>query len=139
MIKMYADYNYYTSEYLLGKVPAVLDAEFLFWEKQARREIDRYTFDRIKADSSLLTDNVKDCTCAIAELLYKANSLSEAAARDGVAGVMTSYSNDGQSASFDASQSIYTESGKRAEIKRLVYLYLGNTGLLYAGAGRCCC
>ncbi len=139
MIKMYADYNYYTSGYLLGKAPAVPDKEFLFWERQASREIDRYTFDRIKADSRLLTDEVKDCTCAIAELLYKANSLSEAAVADGVAGVMTSYSNDGQSASFDASQSIYTESGKRAEIKRLVYLYLGNTGLLYTGVGRCCC
>jgi len=136
---MYADYPYYSSGYLQGKSPAVPETEFLFWEKQARREIDRYTFERIKANNSLLTEEVKDCTCAIAELLYKANSLSEAAVKDGVAGAMTSYSNDGQSASFDVSQSIYTEKGKRAEIHRLVLLYLGSTGLLYAGIGRCCC
>lgn len=130
---MYADCRYYEEEYLMGASPAVPEKDFRFWEKQARREIDARTFNRIRTNEGLITEDVKDCTCAIAELLYKANSLSEQALQDGAAGPLSSYSNDGESGSFDLSQSIYTESGKKAEISRLIHQYLGNTGLLYAG------
>ena len=53
---MYADYEYYISEYLLGRSPAVPESEFLFWEKQARTEIDRFTFGRVAADQTLVTE-----------------------------------------------------------------------------------
>lgn len=132
---MYVDLTYYKEGYLLGRAQAVLDQEFAFWEKQARTEIDAYTFGRLEADNSLITDKVKDCTCAIAELLHKAHTLSESNMAQGIAGPLASWSNDGNSGSIDVSQSIYTESGKKAEIRRLIYLYLGNTGLLYAGVG----
>lgn len=128
----YATYDYYISGYLLGRTPAVPEAEFLYWEKQARREIDAYTFGRL-ADSSLISETVQDCTCAISELLYQAHKLSESNAAQGLAGPLTSWSNDGNSGTVDASQSIYTESGRKTEIRRIIYLYLGNTGLPYAG------
>lgn len=130
---MYVDYAYYTSEYLLGKAPAVPESEFRFWEKQARGVIDMHTFGRLTVEPSLISDEVKDCACAITELLYKANSVSEQALSEGAPGPLTSYSNDGESGSFDLKESIYTESGKKAEARRLVYQYLGNTGLLYSG------
>ena len=129
----YVDYNYYKSEYLLGISPAVPEEKFNYWEKQAVKEIDQFTYGRIKANRSLICDEVKECTCAIAELLYKADTLTESVLKEGMTGAMTSYSNDGQSASFDVSQSIYTETGKRKEIKRIIQKYLGNTGLLYRG------
>ena len=129
----YADYTYYISQYLLGKEPPVPASEFDFWEKQARRELDAYTCDRLIANPGLITEKVKDCTCAVAELLYKANNLSEKNLEEGAAGPLASYSNDGESGSFNLQESIYTESGKKKEIRRLVYLYLGNTGLLYSG------
>lgn len=128
----YADYSYYTTDYLLNKIPAVPQEEFLFWEKEARQQIDAATFDRIQGLPTV-PETVKECTCAIAEFLYKAHTLSETNMAAGIAGPLTSWSNDGNSGSIDASQSIYTESGKKAEIQRLTYLYLGNTGLLYAG------
>lgn len=130
----YADYNYYTRDYLLGRSPAVPEEEFLFWEREARRQIDAATFDRIP-ELSTIPEQVKECTCAITEFLYKAHTLSEANIAAGIAGPLASWSNDGNSGSIDVSQSIYTESGKKAEIRRLIYLYLGNTGLLYAGVG----
>ena len=49
----YATRDYYISGYLQGRSPAVPDADFLFWEKQAERIVDSYTFDRIKANISL--------------------------------------------------------------------------------------
>lgn len=130
---MYADYAYYVSGYLLGKSPAVPEDVYPFWEKQARAEIDAYTFGRISRDETLVSERVKDCTCAVTELLYKAGSISEQAIAAGAAGPLVSYSNDGESGTFDTGQSKYTETGKKAEIQRLIGHYLGGTGLLYAG------
>lgn len=132
----YADYMYYLDSYLMGKEPIVPTADFPYWEKQARREIDARTFGAIQKNQALATDDVKDCTCAVAELLYKADNLAEQARKEGAAGPLASYSNDGESGTYDLKESPYTESGKRAEIQRLIYKYLGNTGLLYAGV-RC--
>ena len=130
---MYADYRYYTEGYLLWKTPAVPEEIFPYWEKQARNQIDQYTFGRISADSDLISEKVKDCTFELAEFLYQADSVSQQGIQDGAAGPISSYSNDGESASFDLSRSVYTEDGKSKKVKEIIYRYLSNTGLLYAG------
>lgn len=130
---MYADYDYYVTGYLLGKSPVIPQEMFPYWEKQARIEIDALTSGRLRDNQSLVTENAKDCVCAVAELLHKADSISERAFQEGAAGPLSSYSNDGESGTFALDQSIYTESGKKAEIQRLAYRYLGRTGLLYSG------
>ena len=129
----YAEQKYYVSGYLLGRSPAVPEAVFPYWEKQAERIIDQYTFDRIKRNNSLVSDAVKDCACELTELLYAADSVSQQTLQQGGTGPLVSYSNDGESGTFDLSQSVYTETGKATKIKEIVYRYLGNTGLLYAG------
>lgn len=132
---MYADYDYYISGYLLGNSPAVPEEVFPYWEKQARSQIDKCTYGRISADLSLISEKVKDCACEIAELLYQADSVVQQGMEEGAAGPIASYSNDGQSASFDLSSSVYTEDGKAKKVKEIIYRYLSNTGLLYAGVG----
>lgn len=127
---MYADYEYYASEYLLGRTPAVPEKEFSYWEKQARVVVDQHTFNRIKTDETLISEPVKDCVCAVADHLYKANQLNQGGQAPGV---MASYSNDGESATYNVSGSVYTESGSKKKVRSLIYQYLGNTGLLYAG------
>lgn len=129
----YADYSYYETGYLLGRSPVVSEEDFPFFEKQAEKELDKYTFGRLRADESLVSDNVKDCACAITELIYKADNASSAADSQGLSGPLVSWSNDGESGSVDLSNSVYTATGKQEEIRRLVFLYLGNTGLLYQG------
>lgn len=129
----YADYSYYETGYLLGRSPVVSEEDFPFFEKQAEKELDKYTFGRLRADESLVSDDVKDCACAITELLYKADKASSAADSNELYGPLVSWSNDGESGSVDLSNSVYTSTGKQAEIRRLVFLYLGNTGLLYRG------
>lgn len=93
--------------------------------------VDSYTFDRIKANDSLLTDDVKDCTCELIELLYRADKASQSTSDFG--GPLTSYSNDGESGTIDLSRSIYTEEGKRKKCREIICRYLGNTPLLYRG------
>lgn len=132
---MYVDYNYYITGYLLGKSPSVPEELFPYWEKQARSQIDKYTYGHILADLSLVSENVKDCTCELVEFLYQADSVVQQGIEEGAAGPVASYSNDGQSASFDLSRSAYTEEGKTKKVKEIIYRYLSNTGLLYAGVG----
>lgn len=127
----YATRDYYISGYLQGRFPVVPETEFLFWEKQAERVIDSYTFNRIRANNSLLTDDVKDCTCELTELLYRADRASQNASDYG--GPLTSYSNDGESGTIDLSRSIYTEEGKLSKCREIICRYLGNTPLLYQG------
>lgn len=44
----YADYEYYVESYLLGRQPDIPESTFRYYEKQAEKEIDRVTFDRVK-------------------------------------------------------------------------------------------
>lgn len=128
---MYASYNYYESGYLLGRDPKLSEDDFPLWEKQAERVLNQYTFSRLASNFGLITDEVKDCTCELAELLYQADKSAQQAAEQG--GILQSYSNDGESGTFDVSQSTFTEEGKAKKTREIIYRYLGNTGLLYAG------
>lgn len=128
---MYVNYGYYESKYLLGREPTVPEDDFMFWEKQTERVLNQHTFGRLTTDTELLTDEVKDCACELAELLYQADKSAQQAAVQG--GVLQSYSNDGESGTFDLSQSTFTEAGKAKKISEIIHRYLGNTGLLYRG------
>ena len=129
----YADYSFYQDEYRAGMDPVITDeGVFSFWEKKARKEIDLVTFNRIhKLDSPPFP--VKECVCELAELLYRADTLDSQDLSNGAAGPLTSYSNDGQSGSYDLSQSLYTVDGRKKEINRIIRLYLLHTGLMYKG------
>lgn len=128
---MYASYGYYKTTYLMGRKPKIQEEDFQFWEKQAERVLNQYTFSRLTSDFGLITDDVKDCTCELLELLYQADKSTQQAAEQG--GVLQSYSNDGESGTFDLSQSIFTEEGKARKTKEIIHRYLGDTGLLYQG------
>lgn len=129
----YADYEYYTDGYLLGREPVVPEREFPYWAKQASREVDSVTFNRLRKQPDLVTDDVRDFTCAVCDLLYKSAAISDEAAANGAAGPLSSFSNDGQSGTYATAESVYTESGKKAEISRLAAQYLSGSGLLYQG------
>lgn len=129
----YVEYEYYMENYLLGREPAVPEKEFPYWAKQAGREVDAVTFDRLKKRLDLVTDDVRDFTCAVCELLYKSAAITDEAAANGAAGPLSSFSNDGQSGTYATAESVYTETGKKMEISRLAMQYLSGTGLLYQG------
>lgn len=84
----------------------------------AEGEIDKRTMGRLKKDPGLITESVKDCICEIAEFLFRANEFETQAREQGGAGFLTSYSNDGESGTFDLSQSVYTEEGKAGTYHR---------------------
>lgn len=125
---MYADYDYYVESYLLGRQPTIPEKTFRYYEKHAEKEIDRVTFKRVKGMKET-PEEVKDCVCDVAELLYKAEQYGGSDAP----GPLASYGNDGETGTYDLSQSVYTEEGKCKKIKEIIGRHLGNTGLMYLG------
>lgn len=125
---MYADYDYYVGFYLLGRQPAIPETTFRYYERQAEKEIDRVTFNRVKRMKET-PEEVKDCVCDVAELLYKAEQYGGSDAP----GPLVSYGNDGETGAYDLSRSVYTEEGKCKKIKEIIGRHLGNTGVMYMG------
>lgn len=128
---MYASFNYYENNYLLGQEPKIDEDTFPYWEKQAERVLNQYTFSRLASNFGLITDEVKDCACELAELLYQADKSTRQAVEQG--GFLISFSNDGESGTFDLSQSTFTEEGKAKKTREIIHRHLENTGLLYQG------
>lgn len=128
---MYADYEYYINAYLLGKKFIVPEDVYTYWEKQAEKIINQYTFNRLVRHPELADENVRDCACELVELLYQADKYAQQALEQG--GFLTSYSNDGESGTFDLSQSVYTEANRKNRIVEIIRRNLMNTGLLYRG------
>lgn len=131
---MFVTYEYYEEDFMLGKTPAVPQEEFAFYEKRAEETLDVMTKGRYtRINDDYITMKVKDAICKLTELYYKADVLEQKTTEAGGTGVMTSYSNDGQSASFDVEKSKYTEKNLEVAAGNIVRTALARTGLLYAG------
>lgn len=123
----YVDYTYYTTEYLQGMTALIPSTDFGYYELQARTYIKDVTLNK-SDDNSTLTE-VKNCTCAIAEALFKqAKSKSES----GNDGNLASEKVGEYSVSYKSKSVVMAEN--EAEKKDIVRRYLGITGLLYRGA-----
>ena len=119
----YADEEYYHSEYLCGKDPVLSDS-FPYYAAKACRLIDRYTCGRLQSGWSV-TDEVKDCCCELAEYLYACDT------REAQMAGLKSYSNDGDSGTFDT-DSISREEKER-KIRAIIRDHLSDSGILYRG------
>lgn len=119
---IYADYEWYSNG-VFGVIP---EEEFLKYAKRASQEMDRLTFGRITAAD---IEEIKDCCCEMADILYEYDR-----AHDSESGAMAaSYSNDGESASFDLSTSEKTFKGTKRRLLNIAYTYLLPLGLMYSG------
>lgn len=121
---VYADYNYYTTEYLAGKSAAVTAADFPYYARQASTLIDQYTHGNIDAEN--VPEQVQYCCCELAEQMYAADT-SEASQKDGI----SSESVQGWSQSYESSETRKT--ALRSSQRECIYKWLSNTGLLYSG------
>lgn len=121
-----------------GATAVMTAAQFPFYEKKAQKELNRQCFGQlysvtivetvatIVVDGDTYTldlDDIKFAICEIAELLYQ----TEQAQASG----LTSFSNDGQSGSYD--QTRFSEAGQQTQIHKIAKTYLSGTVLLRAG------
>ena len=122
-----------------GSTAVLTSAQFPFYETKAEAELGRQTFGLLASvvivgtaativiDDETITltlANIKNCICEIAEFLYQHEQRTSG-------GIMTSFSNDGQSASFDTTA--LTENGKMNFIRSIAQRYLSGTVLTARG------
>lgn len=127
----YTEFEYYKNVYLCGLYALIGVEVFDFYAKEASRKIDAATYDRLKT-ADTIPETVKDCVCAVAEFLFKADAAEQRATESGGTGLLKEYNNDGQSATF-AADPAYLSANRETRIAAIIEEYLGNTGLLYAG------
>lgn len=123
-MNMYADEKYYNEEYLAGKESVIPAGSFVYYSRRASHQINRYTYGRLIAGWDV-TEAVKQCCCELAEYMHSCDQQKEQMAG------RVSYSNDGQSGTFDTVS--YTEQEKNKKIRSIIRDYLADTGLLFQG------
>ena len=117
---MKVDYEYYTDIYGGANI---LEKDWLRVSQKAEQRLNSYTFGRLSDDweGESWCDRAKCAVCEMTEILYADEK------RDG----KTSENTDGYSVSYD------TEKSLGSTLYDVVQVYLGDTGLLYAGVCPC--
>lgn len=123
---IYADSDFYEKSFLCGK-KAVIDTAFDYYARISTQKIKQYTFDNI--DDENIPDIVKMCCCDIAEQIYKAEKSAEQR------GAKSSESVKGWSVSYESREQ--SETALNNTIRKTVRMWLGDTGLMYAGVRKC--
>lgn len=119
---MYADYNFYVTEYKGGVIPDATAYDGAAVEASAY--IDYITHNHIVDIPEKVMVKVKMAQCAVAEVCYKQ-------ARDDVANVISAESVGNHSVTYAVSKADYKQRAVEKYSKAKVYLH--GTGLLYGG------
>lgn len=121
----YADISFYTNNYRQNAPGGIADSEFLYYAQKATKEIRARTFGNIDEHGPVL-EEVQMCCCEVAEKLH---DLGSAKGDNGM--VLQSYSNDGDSGTFQAAE--LSQEGMREAIDQIARSWLTNTGLMFCG------
>ena len=135
---MYVTYEYYTNTF--GGTAISSESTFTQFERKVRVSIDDFTSNRLKNNSTLITDDVKECLCVMIEKAYSIDQ-EQAMSSDGTGKLISSESVDGHSVAYAISDSQKNEIDQSGITKIKLYNiakdYLWDTGLLYRGLDRC--
>lgn len=119
---IYADEDFYNLTYLCGR-EAVITAAFDFYARTATFKIKQYTGTNVDEDN--IPDEVKNCCCEIAEMIYT----NAKAAAEGVG--LTSESVGGWSKSYESSEQ--RSQSIDVSVHNVIYKWLSGTDLLFRG------
>lgn len=118
------DETFYKDKYLLKREAVIDTASFPFWEREASQEVRKYTLDNID-ESEPIPEVVQLCICAVAEHLYKCDK------QESETGSVISEKDGSWSATYETAKQ--SEDNKQAKIAKIIFKWLGSTGLLYRG------
>ena len=126
MTTAYATYSYYTTTYL---GTAIASADFAALALRASAVIDQVTYDRAAAIIAAGTPTtsvtaIEMATCAMAEQLQVIEA-------SGISGGIKSESIGNNSVTY--MDGTFATLSTTAKLKQVAKLYLGSTGLMYAG------
>lgn len=127
-MKAYADIAFYANEYLCNAGTRIPEDKFPYYAMRATKEISARTFGNTDRCAQV-PEEARMCCCEVAEKLYDLDC-----AKSGNGMVLQSYSNDGDSGTFQAAD--MTASGMEAAVTKIVRGWLLGTGLMFCGRGK---
>lgn len=131
----YADFPYYR-DFFKGTLIKDENA-FRTLAERSSEFMDTVTFDRIH-DESLLNlhkDKIQKCTCALSEMLFKRNLISDSDSENmpKTSETIGAYSVEFANPYDYIQEMSMSDSDFRKAMKNTALRYLGNTGLMYRG------
>ena len=130
MLTELVDYDYYSDTYEGSSIP---ESSFNQMTIEASAYVNKCTFNRI--DSSILDNNIKNCTCEIIELLYSQKIKKDKIENDKIVASETvgphskSYVNN----TSMIEKNILSDVELDNKCYKICYRYLAFTGLMYRG------
>lgn len=121
---MWVDHNYYLNSYLSARAFAsgaemIPCADFTYLERRARTAVRRYT-----GDVDEITDELRDCVCAVMELFAAEGD------HESLSGIAAERTGDLSITYESAAARI---AARESAVRKVIYNYLSGTGLLYRG------
>lgn len=123
---MYADYAFYLAGFLHREIGLIPAEEFDRYADRASAEMDYRTMGRIRG-ALVESETVKKCCCELAEVMYQYDQVVES----GGGAPLASWSNDGESGSYDLSATALTPQGHAGRLGGICRKYLLHLGVLY--------
>lgn len=122
----YVDYNYYLNNYLQGREPVIPTASFGFYSMKATNEIRG----RIYNTLILIDEDVKNCTCDLAEFFYREDVAEQSITKTSAKGI-SSESVGEYSVTYATSKSEeYSQTNRDVKISSILRTWLGNKNML---------
>lgn len=123
---IFADYQFYQEQYLLGKSPLIPENEFKFYANKASNEI----LNRIKFDfNGEPIEEMKQAMCELAEAQFRqANSDSESVPLGVASEKVGEYT-----VTYKGNSKIEIERDYTLKVTSILKKWLGKTGYLYRG------
>ena len=130
MLTKLIDYNYYNKTYEGSSIP---ESSFNQMAITASAYVNKHTFNRI--DSSVLDDNIKNCTCEIIELLYSQKIKKDKIENDKIVASETvgPHSKSYVDNASIIEKNILNDIELDNKCYKICYRYLASTGLMYRG------
>lgn len=122
---MYADYAFYLAGFLHKDTGLISEAEFDGYADRASTEMDYRTMGRIRG-ALVESEAVKKCCCEMAEAIYQYDQV----VANGSGAPLASWSNDGESGSYDLSATDLTPGGHAARLSAICQKHLLRLGVL---------
>lgn len=123
---IFADYQFYQEQYLLGKSPLIPENEFKFYANKASNEI----LNRIKFDfNGEPIEEMKQAMCELAEVQFSQSNSNSASVPLGVASEKVGE----YTVTYKGNSNIQIERDYTLKVTSVLKKWLGKTGYLYRG------
>lgn len=120
----YVDYNYYVNNYLQGREQVVPTTSFNFYSMKATTEIRNRIFDK----PIIIDEDVKNCTCDLAEYFYRDDTNTLTVSKTSQNGI-SSESVGEYSVTYATTKSEeYSLTNREQNVKNIINFWLGNKG-----------